>query len=124
MLRHVATSSHGQHRTSSALRKAQQVIWLQAVTFRLQVFAAKMGGNDYPHTGPGDRNEELPLARLDTRDGLFFCERPSTARCTADSLNTLVGILPIRLVDARDLMSLCHILISPVERRLAALNRL
>jgi hypothetical protein len=88
---------------SEALRKAQQIVWLVPIRFRLDIFVSILAhSHDNGNITAADPDMELPFAAFYPLDGLLLRGSPALTLVvnSADVGNTFVWVHTIRFFDA------------------------
>lgn len=88
-----------------ALRQREQIVWLNAVCFCLDVLVAVVSGDNHPHSPSGAMHEEL-LTLFNFGDTSRLSDFESNARRTnsPNILNAFVRVKAISLVDTLNFM--------------------
>lgn len=116
----------GPNSTLRTLRQSQQVVWLFAVRFSLQIVAARWttSDNDVHPVAGGTLDIERPFSIPDSLDGFVLSQLPArSVRVHATNVfDPLVWIVAVTLVYAIDSYLSCHFK-SPFEVVLASTNQ-
>src|SRR6185312_1847500 len=96
------------HASTRALRQAEQIVGLLAISFRFQILVAVSADrDDDTYRVAAAMHVKRPLATFDARNGLGLAKAPaSTVRIdTADAKDPLMRVVAVALVDAFDLIA-------------------